>query len=196
VVEPDPRGALAVSQPDARDASRARGWLAVRQRSLAAAADRIDTPGLLRGGVLLLALLGAGGVSIELVFLRHWSSASQAIVWPAMMALGVALVLLAGRPRRGRILVARVLACGVLAVAAVGLVLHVEENLGAGPLDRDIGPRWERMHVVEQWTAAIIGDVGPAPTLAPGALAEISLALLLATVRHPGTRRADPPRTG
>jgi hypothetical protein len=38
------------------------------------------------------------------------------------------------------------------------------------------------------WAAAT-KTVGPAPTFAPGALAEAALLLLLATVRHP-TRRA------
>jgi hypothetical protein len=41
------------------------------------------------------------------------------------------------------------------------------------------------MSALEQLFAAVTGAVGPAPTLAPGVLAEISLALFLATVRHP-----------
>jgi hypothetical protein len=43
------------------------------------------------------------------------------------------------------------------------------------------------MSVLDQWWTAVTSGVGPAPTLAPGALAEISLALILATVRHPAT---------
>ena len=41
------------------------------------------------------------------------------------------------------------------------------------------------MSSVAQWWEAITGGVGPAPVLAPGVLAEISLALLIATLRHP-----------
>jgi hypothetical protein len=41
------------------------------------------------------------------------------------------------------------------------------------------------MSDVQQLVAAVTGEVGPAPTLAPGALAQISFLLLLASVRHP-----------
>ncbi len=45
------------------------------------------------------------------------------------------------------------------------------------------------MSAVEQLWLAITGGVGPAPVLVPGTLAEISLALILATVRHPALER-------
>ncbi|CAN5230443.1 hypothetical protein BH18CHL2_BH18CHL2_06310 [soil metagenome] len=37
-----------------------------------------------------------------------------------------------------------------------------------------------------RWWTAFTKSVGPAPTLAPTALANVSLLLLLATRRHPG----------
>jgi hypothetical protein len=81
-------------------------------------------------------------------------------------------------------------------IAAVGIGLHLVENLAAGPLDRAFASVWDTLTPVEQvWTAAT-GGVGPAPVLAPGVLAEISLALLLATVRHPTLEAARAPARG
>ncbi|MEO8229430.1 MAG: hypothetical protein ABI628_06675 [Chloroflexota bacterium] len=151
----------------------------------------VDTPTLLRRGVLGLATLGIVGTGIELVFLRHWQNLTQLIAWPAILALGLALALLVRKPRPRGIQVARGIAGVVVLVAGLGIALHFYVNLNAGPLDRDYGPRWESMTSFDQWTAAITGDVGPAPMLAPGVLAEISLALLLASMRHPALRRAD-----
>lgn len=162
----------------------------------ASALRDVDTTTLLRRGVLGLALLGIVGTAIELVFLRHWSGVTQLIVWPAITALGIGFLLLVRKPNRKRIQAACGIALVVVMVAGIGISLHVLENLGAGPLDRDYGPRWDQMSPVEQWTAAIIGDVGPSPTLAPGVLAEISFALLLATVRHPALRTVDRSRPG
>jgi len=68
----------------------------------------------------------------------------------------------------------------------------VAENLTAGPLDRDYAATWSSMPAVEQWWLAMTGGVGPAPTLAPGALLEISLALALATIRHPAFSTQKP----
>jgi hypothetical protein len=149
----------------------------------------LDTPSILRLGVLGLALLGIVGTTIELVFLHHWEGATQKIVWPAMIACVVALALIVWRPRPTTIWVARGLAVVVLAIAGLGILLHVHENLEAGPLDRHYADTWDTMGAADQWWAAITNEVGPAPTLAPGALAEISFALLLATIRLPVTDR-------
>ncbi len=151
----------------------------------------LDTPTLLRRGVLALATLGIVGTGIELVFLRHWQNATQLIAWPAILALGLALLLFVRKPRRRGIQAARGIAGVVILLSGLGIALHFYVNLNAGPLDRDYGPRWEQMTSFDQWTAAITGDVGPAPMLAPGVLAEISLALLLASMRHPALRTAE-----
>jgi hypothetical protein len=39
-----------------------------------------------------------------------------------------------------------------------------------------------------RWWAALSKTVGPAPPIAPGVLAQASLALLLSTIRHPALR--------
>lgn len=88
-------------------------------------------------------------------------------------------------------LTARWLALGGLGLAVLG-VLHVWANLAAGPADPTLGGTWSSIPPAEQLWDAVTGTVGKAPSLAPGALAETSLILLvLASVRHPtlGPRR-------
>jgi hypothetical protein len=152
-----------------------------------------DVPTRLRTGVLALAALGIAGTTLELVFLRHWTSLTQLVVWPGILALLGAFTMLVGRPTSSRVTGARAIAGAVLIVAAIGVALHVYGNLEAGPLDRDYATTWATMSSVEQWWLAITGGVGPAPVLAPGVLAEISLALLLATVAHPVFAAATTP---
>lgn len=151
----------------------------------------LDTPGLLRLGVLGLAILGIGGTTIELVFLGHWNGLTQQIVWPGVLALTVAFGLVAatvaGREIPRAIAIARILALAVMAIALLGIWFHVKENLGAGPLDRHYADTWDSLGPLTQWWLAVTGQVGPAPTLAPGALLEIALAILLATIRLPAT---------
>ena len=144
-----------------------------------------DTATLLRVGLLGLVAFGIVGTTIELVFLRHWSTATESIVWPVMLGLAVAFAALIARPSRRVLQAVRVAALVATAFAVIGIAFHVKENLDAGPLDRHYAARWDSMSVVEQWFDAITATVGPAPTLAPGVLAEMGLGLLLATVRHP-----------
>jgi hypothetical protein len=144
-----------------------------------------DTPTLQRRGLLALAGLGLAGTATELVFLRHWSGATQLIVWPAIAALAIAFVAVARRASPSTVRAARSLAGLVVVIALAGVALHVLENLDAGPLDRHFATTWDGLGAAQQWWLAITGGVGPAPVLAPGALAEISLALLLSTLRHP-----------
>jgi hypothetical protein len=144
-----------------------------------------DTATLLRAGVLALVAIGIVGTTVELVFLRHWSTATESIVWPVMLALGAAFGVLVLRPSRGVVRAVRVVAVLAAAFALIGVGFHVVENLDAGPLDRLYAARWDSMPAIEQWFDAITGAVGPAPTLAPGVLAEMGLGLLLATFRHP-----------
>jgi hypothetical protein len=170
----------------------------IASRLTQAAGDLIsqDTPTLLRRGVLALAWLGLAGTTTELVFLRHWQSATQLIVWPFVAVLGIAALLVSVRPRPRTIVLVRWLAAVVVVVAAIGVGLHVIENLAAGALDRNYASTWSSMAPIDQWWAAITSGVGPAPVLAPGALGEISLAVVLATVRHPtlDARRATSKR--
>ena len=150
-----------------------------------------DVATTLRRGILALAAIGIAGTTVELVFLRHWSGATQLVVWPAMLLLVVGLWVVVRRPSVSGIRWARILSATVLVFAAVGIALHVRGNLEAGPLDRVYATTWDGLSSLEQWWLAITGGVGPAPVLAPGALSEIALMILLATVAHPALRPAD-----
>jgi hypothetical protein len=144
-----------------------------------------DPATVFRRGVLALAGLGLLGTTVELVFLRHWTSLTQLVVWPGVVALAIGLWLVVRAPTARRVERARILALVVLVIAATGVALHVHANLDAGPLDRRYATTWDTLGSVEQWWLAITGGVGPAPVLAPGALAEIGLTLLLGTFAHP-----------
>ena len=124
--------------------------------------DQAETSTLLRVGVLGLAGLGTAGLLVELAFLRHWSSAAELIVWPAL---------------------------AVVAVGLAGMWFHVSENLVAGPLDRAYATTWDTLSSANQWFLAITGGVGPAPALAPGSMSELGLAIALGTFRHPALSR-------
>lgn len=151
-----------------------------------------DTASLLRLGLIGLALLGIAGTAIERIFLEHWDGVTQQIVWPALLMRCLALLLIAWRPTPAMVWTARVLALAVLAVAGPGTRFHFEEDLNAGFLDRTYGDTWDRRTTIDQAWLAVTGQVAPAPTLAPGTLAEISLAILLASVRIPmADRRAS-----
>ena len=134
-------------------------------------------------------LVGIGAV-VELVFLRHWKTATQLIVWPTVVALALAFLVLVQRPSRRSVVWTRRLAVTVALVALAGVGLHALANVEAGPLDRVFATRWSTMSSIEQWWEAVTGGVGPAPVLAPGVLAEIALALGIATLRHPSLEPA------
>jgi hypothetical protein len=144
---------------------------------------------LLRAGILLVAAISLVGLALELVFLRHWGD-TRSIVWLGMLALALSLALLVIRPNRSRVRVAQGLALAAGLVAIIGIGYHTIENLDAGPLDRDYADRWGTMSDVDQLLAATTGDVGPAPILAPGSIAEIAALLVLASIGHPSLAHA------
>lgn len=148
-----------------------------------------DTATLLRGGILVLAGLGVAGLLVELAFLRHWSSTGELIVWPALAVAGAATLVLARWATPSRVRAVRWIAVGVAVVGVAGVVLHVNENLIAGPLDRAYAATWDAMSSIEQLFLAVTGGVGPAPALAPGSITEVAFAIALATVRHPAMSR-------
>jgi hypothetical protein len=135
----------------------------------------------MRIGLMALAALGLVGTTIELVFIAHWSG-SQWLVWPVLLVLAMGLGILVARPGRRGLAVVRGIAVAALVFSLVGVWFHIQENLGAGPLDRHYADTWDTLAPVQQWWLAISEGVGPAPTLAPGSLAEIALALGLATI--------------
>ena len=140
---------------------------------------------VLRLGIVTLVTLGIVGTTVELLFLGHFGSVGQSVVWPAIAALTVGVVGVARYPSARTIAAARWIAIVVALVALVGIWFHVQENLAAGPLDRKYAATWDTLPALDQWWLASTGGVGPAPILAPSVLLQLGLGLLLSTVRHP-----------
>jgi hypothetical protein len=112
-----------------------------------------------------------------------------------MGGLAVCLLVLVRGPSRSRLRLVRLIAATVVVLAALGSGLHLLGNLEDGAGDERYRGRWSTMSPVQQLFLAATGGVGEAPILVPGTLVEISLALVLSTVRHPGWKRnGDPDR--
>ncbi|HEU5318916.1 MAG TPA: hypothetical protein VFX49_22580 [Chloroflexota bacterium] len=157
--------------------------------------SRADGPGgvveaLLRRSLLVVAALAAAGTAIELAMLRHWKSGMQLVPWVVLAVLLTAIGLVAMRPSRGSVRVARGVAVAAVLASLVGMYEHVEANYESGPLDYRYTESWASMPEGARWWAALSKTVGPAPPIAPGVLSQASLALLLATLRHESLRRA------
>ena len=143
---------------------------------------------LLRRGLLGLGALTTGGIAVELAVEHHWTSPSQLIAWVAVAGVAVALALLAGSPSRARVRVAQGLAVIVILGAVLGIWEHAASNYDAGELDFRYADTWESVPEPTRWWLAVSKTVGPSPPLAPGALAQASLCVLLASLRHPALR--------
>lgn len=150
---------------------------------------------LVRRGLVALTVIGIAATAFELASERHWNGLEQYVPWVALALLLVAtaLVLLPGD--RGTT-AARVLAVVVLGASVYGVIEHVLVNLEAGELDQRFADSWQSLPLVEQVLYAATKTVGPAPTLAPGVLAQVALLLLLATICPPGGTRAAPLSSG
>jgi hypothetical protein len=143
---------------------------------------------LLRRGILGLGALTTLGIVVELGVERHWTQPLQVVAWLAAVALIVAIALLTRDPSRARVRLAQVLAVAVVLSAALGSAVHVYANYDAAPLDRRYEATWESLPEATRWWLALTKSVGPSPPLAPGALAQAGLCVLLATLRHPALR--------
>ncbi|GAA3092036.1 hypothetical protein GCM10017600_48820 [Streptosporangium carneum] len=154
---------------------------------------------MLRGGLIGVTVLGILGTAFELATEQHWKNWEQLVAWGALVLLAVAVALVAFRDSPRGVAVARALSLAVLLAAVFGVYAHVAANYGAGPLDQRYAATWESLPVTLRWWYAFTKSVGPAPSLAPGALAQTALVLLLASlIRRPGTRgpTAGPGRKG
>jgi hypothetical protein len=143
---------------------------------------------LVRRGLIALTMIGIAATAFELASERHWNGLEQYVPWLALALLVVATVLVLLPGGRGT-MTARVLAVVVLGASAYGVIEHILVNLNAGELDRRFADTWDSLPLVQQLLYAATKTVGPAPTLAPGVLAQVALLLLLATVCPPGGLR-------
>lgn len=139
--------------------------------------------GTLRPLLLALVGIGAAGLEVELLLLKHYDSAWQ---FTPLVLLGVVLVAAAlvwrrPSPRTVRFFQAIMLLCVV--AGAVGLFLHYRGNVEF-ELERESSLQGLRLF----WKAVR----GATPALAPGAMAQLGLLGLVYCYRHPALRR-DPP---
>jgi hypothetical protein len=140
---------------------------------------------VLRRGLLALGAVTTGALAVELAAERHWTQPTQLIAWAALVVGAIAIALAAWASTRRLVLLGRVLAITVMLSGAYGVWEHIESNHDAGELDRNYTETWETLPATTRWWLAASKTVGPSPPLAPGALAQVGLCVVLATVRHP-----------
>lgn len=138
--------------------------------------ETAHTAGVLRRLLVVLALIAEVGLLLELALLEHTESAWQ---WVPLVLLLVALPLTAmaiTRPSAAVVRMLRGLGGLMVAAAALGLFLHYRGNVEF-ELERD--------GALGGWALFVQAMMGATPALAPGAMAQLGLVLLLATYRHP-----------
>jgi hypothetical protein len=144
-----------------------------------------DEPGpaarLLRRGLLGLAALSVLAIAFELAAERHWNNAVQLIPWAVLVVL-VGAIGLATSSRPGLIMAARVLAGLALAASAFGIYEHVADNYQVGELDAVYSDSWAHRSVADRVYLAFTKTVGASPPVAPGAIGQAGLLVLLATI--------------
>lgn len=144
---------------------------------------------VLRRGLLGLAALTVLAIAFELAAERHWNNAVQLMPWVVLVVL-VAAIGFAGSSRPGLIVAARVLSGVALAASAFGIYEHVADNYQIGELDAVYSDSWAARSIPDRVYLAFTKTVGAAPPIAPGALGQAGLLVLLATVGR-GRRAAE-----
>ena len=147
---------------------------------------------MLRRGLLLVAALTCVGIAVELAADRHWAQPIQLVAWAALAATAVAIALVATATSPARVHLSRILVVVVILSTVLGIWEHVASNYDAGELDFEYANTWESQSEPTRWWLAATKTVGPSPPLAPGALAQASLCVLLATLRHPALKPGGP----
>jgi len=139
---------------------------------------------VLRRGLLWLAGITIAGIGVELAADRHWAQPVQLVAWAALVLVALALFLVALRPTGPKLRLARLLVMIVMLSAIWGIWEHVYANYDAGVLDFEYADVWDGLTEPTRWWLALSKTVGPSLPLAPAALAQAGLAVLLATLRH------------
>jgi hypothetical protein len=138
----------------------------------------------LRRSIAALLFLGFGGLTVELLLLGHvedwWQRVPLVANGLAAGALGWQIV----RPTRSSVRVLRGVMAALVAVAAIGVVLHYRGNLA---FQMDIDP------AQRGWPLFLkIMHAKAPPALAPAAMAQLGLLGLVYTVRHPALGGGTP----
>lgn len=143
-----------------------------------------DAGSRIRRLLFVLVALGILGLIAELVLLEHYEEWQQ---WLPLAGLGVgllALVAMIVRPARSTVRVFQVVMTTFVMLGGVGVYLHLAGNV---EFELEMAPDLDGGALL--WSALR----GATPALAPGALAQVGLLGLIASIRHPALR--DPRTT-
>jgi len=152
---------------------------------------------VIRLSLLGLALLSVLATGYELAAERHWHEPLQLVPWIVLVILVAATGLAALPARRAAIRIARALAGLALLASVFGVYEHVAANFEVGGQDPSYAASWESRPAVVRWLLAATKSVGEAPPIAPGALGQTALIVLLASAigrAGPGSEPAWSPR--
>jgi hypothetical protein len=133
----------------------------------------------IRTVLALLASATAVGGLIELAMLRHWGEATQLVPWVALVAVAVVGVLTA---RGGSTRLAQATGAAAAVAGAIGVVIHLSENLDYGEDLAQYAQTWETTPFLERLWLVLNGTVVEAPTLAPGMVALSGVILVIAVL--------------
>jgi len=139
-----------------------------------------DGLGIVRPLLLGVVALGCVGTESELLLLGHTEETTQwiPVVLLGLGTLGVAALAL--RPSGALTRLFRGLMGLFIGAGALGIVLHYRGNAEFELEMRSSMAGWELF-----WNSL----TGATPTLAPGSLVPLGLVGIIATLRHPATRR-------
>ena len=138
--------------------------------------ESAQTAGPLRRLLVMLALLGQAGLLLELALLEHTESLWQWIPLVLLVLAAPVTGLMLLRPGAALVRVLGVVGGLMVAAGGLGVYLHYRGNTEF-ELERD--------GALRGWALFTESMMGATPALAPGALAQLGLLLLLVAYRHP-----------
>src|SRR5262245_37389680 len=137
----------------------------------------------LRRFVLGLLFLGLAGMTVELLLLAHYDSATQLVPLGAIALALVCLVWHVKAGTEGSVQALQIVMTVLVVVGVVGVVLHYRGNMA---FQLDIDPAQSSWSLFSK----VMRAKAP-PALAPGAMSQLGLLGLAYAWRHPATRHLN-----
>lgn len=135
----------------------------------------------LRRFVLGLLFLGLGGMTVELLLLGHYESATQLVPFASIALALACLIWHVVSGTEGSVQALQVVMTVLVFVGVVGIVLHYRGNMA---FQLDIDPTQSSWSLFSK----VVRAKAP-PALAPAAMSQLGLLGLAYAWRHPATRR-------
>ena len=138
---------------------------------------------VIRGGLLIVLLVGLIGVLAELLLLEHVEDPWQRV--PVFLLIAALIIAGWHALDRGPLSVRFLQGTMILFVlgGAIGLLLHFKGNM---EFELEMKP------AMKGWTLIRESLMGATPALAPGTMVQLGLIGLVYTYRHPRLRRTTP----